>query len=104
MIKEEAIEQRDSSIITDDPAINNNNNKESAFRIHIRKYTFEFILRIVTAPRSIVIIISFIQRGYKKIFYKVMVYTAVVHVPTLKYIIYRLGVYYTAHSYSIALN
>lgn len=37
MIKEEAIEQRDSSIITDDPAINNNNNKESAFRIHIRK-------------------------------------------------------------------
>ncbi|XP_029346274.1 protein CBFA2T3 isoform X1 [Acyrthosiphon pisum] len=37
MIKEEAIEQRDSGILADDPAINNNNNKESAFRIHIRK-------------------------------------------------------------------
>ncbi|XP_022172886.1 protein CBFA2T3-like isoform X2 [Myzus persicae] len=36
MIKEEAIE-RDSGILTDDPAINNNNNQESAFRIHIRK-------------------------------------------------------------------
>lgn len=79
MIKEEAIEQRDSGILTDDPAINNNNNKESAFRIHIRKYTFEFILRFVTATLSIVIIISFIQRTYKNNF-KVMVYTAVVHV------------------------
>jgi len=38
MIKEEAIEQRDSGILADDPAINNNNNKEPAFRIHIRKY------------------------------------------------------------------
>ncbi|XP_060837802.1 protein CBFA2T1 [Rhopalosiphum padi] len=36
MIKEEAIE-RDSGILTDETAINNNNNKESAFRIHIRK-------------------------------------------------------------------
>jgi hypothetical protein len=36
VIKEEAIE-RDSSIL-DDPILNNNNNKESAFRIHNRKY------------------------------------------------------------------
>jgi len=57
MIKEEAIE-RDSGILTDETAINNNNNKESAFRIHIRKYIFKFILNFVTAPS--IIIISFI--------------------------------------------
>jgi len=43
IIKEEAIE-RDTGSLIDDPAINNNNNKESAFRIHIRKSIFKFIL------------------------------------------------------------
>jgi len=54
MIKEEAIE-RDSGILTDETGINNNNNKESAFRIHIRKYIFKFISHYV-AVLSIIII------------------------------------------------
>lgn len=36
IIKEEAIE-RDSNTV-DEPILNNNNNKESAFRIHTRKF------------------------------------------------------------------
>jgi len=55
MIKEEAID-RDSGILTDDPAINNNNNQESAFRIHIRKYTFKFIEHFVTTPTVLLLL------------------------------------------------